>query len=186
MKFRFTIQDYQTEATDAVVNVFAGQPFSEGIDYIRDKGSQVLQGGQMLLASNNPDDAIGLRNNEIILDDDKLLQNINEIQSSHNIKESEGLVKTSGRCSLDVEMETGTGKTYVYIKTIYELNKKYGWSKFIIVVPSIAIREGVKKSYDTMSEHFGLLYGNKQTELFIYDSSNLQKQIGRASCRERV
>lgn len=175
MKFRFTIQDYQTEATDAVVKVFAGQPFSEGIDYILDKGSQVLRGGQFLLDSNNPDDEIGLKNNEIILDDDKILQNINEIQSSRNIKESEGLVKTCGRCSLDVEMETGTGKTYVYIKTIYELNKKYGWSKFIIVVPSIAIREGVRKSFDTMKEHFGLLYDNKQTELFIYDSSNLQK-----------
>ena len=85
------------------------------------------------------------------LTDDQLLINIQKIQSQNNIKQSKTLVKDLGRCSLDVEMETGTGKTYVYIKTMFELNKKYGWSKFIVVVPSIAIREGVKKTFETVS-----------------------------------
>jgi len=77
-----------------------------------------------------------------------------------------------GRCSLDIEMETGTGKTYVYIKTMFELNKKYGWSKFIVVVPSIAIREGVKKSFEITGEHFMEHYG-KKARFFIYNSKNL-------------
>ena len=84
------------------------------------------------------------------------------------------IVNNLGRCSLDVEMETGTGKTYVYIKTMYELNKHYGWSKFIVVVPSIAIREGVKKSFETTQDHFMEQYG-KKVRFFVYNSSNLNQ-----------
>ena len=95
--------------------------------------------------------------NEIIeLSDEQLLINIQKLQSQNNIKQSKALVKDLGRCSLDIEMETGTGKTYVYIKTMFELNKKYGWSKFIVVVPSIAIREGVKKTFEITADP---LYG---------------------------
>src|SRR5690606_35190629 len=94
------------------------------------------------------------------------------MQARNNIKQSESLVGHLGACSLDVEMETGTGKTYVYIKTIFELNKKYGWNKFIIVVPSIAIREGVKKSFEITQEHFMEHYG-KKARFFIYNSKNL-------------
>ena len=90
----------------------------------------------------------------------------------NNIKLSPSLVKDLGRCSLDIEMETGTGKTYVYIKTMFELNKRYGWSKFIVVVPSIAIREGVKKSFEITAEHFMEQYG-KKARFFVYNSSNL-------------
>lgn len=90
------------------------------------------------------DDDTGYKNEVIELSDEQLLINIQKLQSRNNIKQSKALVKDLGRCSLDIEMETGTGKTYVYIKTMFELNKKYGWSKFIVVVPSIAIREGVK------------------------------------------
>lgn len=89
-------------------------------------------------------------------------------------KLSNSLVKDMGRCSLDIEMETGTGKTYVYIKTMFELNKKYGWSKFIVVVPSIAIREGVKKSFEITADHFMEHYG-KKARFFIYNSSNLNQ-----------
>ncbi len=88
-----------------------------------------------------------------------ILANIRRLQTFNNIKLSPSLVKDLGRCSLDIEMETGTGKTYVYIKTMFELNKRYGWSKYIVVVPSIAIREGVKKSFEITAEHFMEQYG---------------------------
>lgn len=80
---------------------------------------------------------------------------------------SDSLVDSMGACSLDIEMETGTGKTYVYIKTMFELNKRYGWSKFIVVVPSIAIREGVKKSFEITQDHFMEHYGKKARFLYI-------------------
>ena len=86
--------------------------------------------------------------------DTQLLDNIRAIQSENNIKVSDKLIADVGRCSLDIEMETGTGKTYVYIKTMFELNKRYGWSKFIVVVPSIAIREGVNKTFQITADHF--------------------------------
>lgn len=122
----------------------------------------------------DPDDDTGFKNEEIGLTDAQLLQNIHKLQSENNIKLSLELVKSLGRCSLDVEMETGTGKTYVYIKTMFELNKVYGWSKFIVVVPSIAIREGVKKSFDIMADHFMEYYG-KKARVFIYNSANLNQ-----------
>ena len=108
------------------------------------------------------------------ISDEQLLHNIQEIQSRNNIKRSASLVKDLGRCSLDIEMETGTGKTYVYIKTMFELNKNYGWSKFIVVVPSIAIREGVKKSFEITADHFMEHYG-KKARFFVYDSSSLNQ-----------
>ena len=89
-------------------------------------------------------------------------------------RRSAQLNRDLGRCALDVEMETGTGKTYVYIKTMFELNKRYGWSKYIVVVPSIAIREGVKKSFEITEDHFMELYG-KKARCFVYDSKNLNQ-----------
>ena len=107
------------------------------------------------------------------LDAGQMLTNINRVQSRNHIHLSQSVVTSGlGRCSLDVEMETGTGKTYVYIKTMFELNKQYGWTKFIVVVPSIAIREGVKKSFAVMQEHFMEHYG-KKARFFVYDSKNL-------------
>ena len=116
----------------------------------------------------------GYKNEAVLLDDARLLENIRTIQSENNIHLSDKLVRSLGRCSLDVEMETGTGKTYVYIKTMFELNKRYGWSKFIVVVPSIAIREGVKKSFEITVDHFMELYG-KKARFFVYDSKNLNQ-----------
>ena len=104
----------------------------------------------------------------------QLLENIKLIQGNNNITPSKELIEGQGKCSLDIEMETGTGKTYVYIKTMFELNKQYGWNKFIIIVPSVAIREGVKKSFEVMEEHFMSQYG-KKARYFIYDSKNLTK-----------
>lgn len=183
MKFNFKIQQYQTDAVDAVVKVFAGQGYSEKISYIRDMGKKsVGQTQQIQLTLDNTEELelydplsdIGYKNEVVELSDEQLLQNIQRLQSENNIKQSTTLNKDFGRCSLDIEMETGTGKTYVYIKTIFELNKRYGWSKFIVVVPSIAIREGVNKSFEITTDHFMEHYG-KKARFFIYNSSNLNQ-----------
>ena len=186
MKFNFIIQQYQTDAVDSVVGVFKGQPYSNPVNYRRDigKGKAGVSYSQMSFAdsmyeqqelalTDDYDDA-GFKNEIVALPDAVLLSNIREIQQNNNVKLSDKLVNNLGRCSLDVEMETGTGKTYVYIKTMYELNKHYGWSKFIVVVPSIAIREGVKKSFETTQDHFMEQYG-KKVRFFVYNSSNLNQ-----------
>jgi type III restriction enzyme len=189
MKFRFKIQQYQTDAVDSIVRVFNGQPFNDGVSYMRDMGTikmpPVLSAKPEQLAlfpEDKPNqlsmddmtDETGYRNEAIMLQDDLLLANIHTVQTENNIHLSSGLVTGMGRCSLDVEMETGTGKTYVYIKTMFELNRRYGWSKFIVVVPSIAIREGVKKSFEITVDHFMEHYG-KKARFFIYNSGNLNQ-----------
>lgn len=181
MKFNFKIQQYQTEAVDAVVNVFNGQSFHDRNSYIRDLGKMNPSNYQMAwdltqeeIELYDPANDAGYKNEEVELSDEQLLSNIHTLQSKNNIKLSPVLIKNLGRCSLDIEMETGTGKTYVYIKTMFELNKKYGWSKFIVVVPSIAIREGVKKFFEITSDHFMEHYG-KKARFFIYNSSNLNQ-----------
>ena len=181
MKFNFKIQQYQTDAVDAVVKVFNGQGFHDKVSFIRDLGKMKSADMQMTLGLTDeemelydPTNDTGYKNELVELSDEQLLKNIQTLQSQNNIKLSTSLVKDLGRCSLDIEMETGTGKTYVYIKTMFELNKKYGWSKFIVVVPSIAIREGVKKSFEITADHFMEHYG-KKARFFIYNSSNLNQ-----------
>lgn len=181
MKFNFKIQQYQTDAVDAVVNVFNGQSFHDRNSYIRDLGKMNPSDYQMAwdltqeeIELYDPANDVGYKNEKVELSDEQLLSNIHTLQSQNNIKLSPSLIKNLGRCSLDIEMETGTGKTYVYIKTMFELNKKYGWSKFIVVVPSIAIREGVKKFFEITSDHFMEHYG-KKARFFIYNSSNLNQ-----------
>lgn len=177
MKFNFKIQQYQTDAVDAVVKVFAGQGYSEKNSYIRDLGKASASPVQMQLLDAEDFDPLndtGYKNAPVDLSDAQLLHNIQKLQSENNIKQSVALSRELGRCSLDIEMETGTGKTYVYIKTMFELNKQYGWSKFIVVVPSIAIREGVKKSFEMTADHFMEHYG-KKARFFIYNSGNLNQ-----------
>lgn len=178
MKFNFKIQQYQTDAVDAVVQVFNGQGFYNGIKYNRDLGKQDFTKIQQITFLGedevDPLDDTGYKNELVHLTDEQLLKNIHNIQTKNNIKLSSNLVKDLGVCSLDIEMETGTGKTYVYIKTMFELNKKYGWSKFIVVVPSIAIREGVKKTFEQTVDHFMEHYG-KKARFFVYNSSNLNQ-----------
>lgn len=183
MRFHFKIQQYQTEAVDSVVRIFDGQPYSSGISYRRDLGIEPPKKAVAYTQTNflaeqqtmvEEIDDTGFSNEHLYLNDQQLLANIRKIQSENNINLSDALVDSHGRCSLDVEMETGTGKTYVYIKTMFELNKRYGWSKFIVVVPSIAIREGVKKSFEITEEHFMQHYG-KKARFFIYNSSNLNQ-----------
>ena len=168
MKFKFKIQQYQTEAVDATVNVFAGQPSKTNAQYRRDLGRR--KSGTITFE----EEYVGYRNADVELTDGQLLANIKQMQTNGNIPQSALLSKPEGlgACSLDIEMETGTGKTYVYIKTMFEMNKRYGWSKFIVVVPSIAIREGVFKSFTMLEDHFMEQYG-KKARFFIYNSGNL-------------
>lgn len=181
MKFNFKVQLYQTEAVDSVVKTFKGQQFNEKLSYIRDLGKTQKRDTQLQLGiedeyGENIDliEDTGFKNQDIDLTDVQLLKNINELQTLNNVKLSPALIRDLGKCSLDIEMETGTGKTYVYIKTMFELNKQYGWSKFIVVVPSIAIREGVKKSFEITEDHFMEHYG-KKARFFVYNSSDLHK-----------
>lgn len=178
MKFNFKIQQYQTDAVDAVVQVFNGQRYQSSLTYVRDLGKRSPTQAEInyeLDSGNTLDDSsidVGFKNEILSLADNDILANIKKIQNQNNIKQSSNLIKNLGRCSLDVEMETGTGKTYVYLKTMFELNKRYGWSKFIVVVPSIAIREGVKKTFEITTDHFMEHYGQK-ARFFVYDSKNL-------------
>ena len=180
MKFRFKIQQYQSDAVKAVADVFKGQPYQEKTKYTLDRGV-VTQKAQLqfslfdVMEGVNPDELdVGFANPRIELTPEALLTNIREIQSLSNINESTSLSHSLGAVDIDVEMETGTGKTYVYIKSMFELNKKYGFSKFIVVVPSIAIREGVRKSFEMTSEHFMDTYG-KKARFFVYNSKKLDE-----------
>lgn len=169
MQFKFSQYQYQTDAADAVCDVFDGQPLQDGVSYIRDTGirkpaSQVLNPAQdtfdipelrpvqEMLGHFDADDDTGYRNADLLLDGERLLANIKNVQRRQNLTESPKLyTDPAGAVELDVEMETGTGKTFVYTKTMFELNRRYGWSKFIVVVPSIAIREGVRQDRNLLS-----------------------------------
>ena len=168
MKFKFKIQQYQTEAVENTVNVFAGQPAQQG-----QKGYRIDLGKRAQTIAFEGEDS-GYSNGEIVLTNEQILGNIRDIQVAQLIQPSTSLAKGQGRVSLDIEMETGTGKTYVYIKTMFELNRRYGWCKYIVVVPSIAIREGVAKSFSMLEDHFMEHYG-KKARWFVYNSSNLQQ-----------
>ena len=172
MKFKFKIQQYQTDAVHNTADIFLGQPNRANTQYRRDLGKR--KKGTLDLKTEGEDD--GYRNSDMELDSTRLLENLHAVQTRSEVPLSKALATTDelGAVSLDVEMETGTGKTYVYIKTMFELNKRYGWSKFIIVVPSIAIREGVAKSFRMLEDHFMEHYG-KKARWFVYNSSRLNE-----------
>ena len=165
MKLQFKHQKFQTDTAKAVVDVFAGQP-NVTQSYMMDRGTGTFQ-----LTLTEERDFTGWSNAKLVpeISDGMILEHIQKIQRANQIKPSNHL---EGRYNLTIEMETGVGKTYTYIKTMYELNKQYGWSKFIVVVPSIAIREGVYKSFQVTQEHFAEEYG-KKIRFFIYNSSQL-------------
>lgn len=165
MKLRFKHQKFQADAAKAVVDVFKGQPKIESISYLIDKGVAQSFDGEL------DTDFTGFKNAKVALDDGIILNNLQKIQRDNLIKPSDIL---EGRYNLTIEMETGVGKTYTYIKTMYELNQKYGWSKFIVVVPSIAIREGVYKSFQITEDHFAEEYG-KKIRYFVYNSAHLNE-----------
>ncbi len=171
MKLKFKKQAYQTLAVDAVVDCFAGQPCFSGINYRIDPGRNKKNAQGVYQAELI--DAEGFRNAAIALNDDQILKNIREVQMRQNLPLSESLIKSNiSPVNLDIEMETGTGKTYCYIKTMFEMNQRFGWNKFIVVVPSIAIREGVYKSLEITAEHFQEQY-HKKAKFFIYNSKQL-------------
>jgi type III restriction enzyme len=169
MKLKFKHQAYQADAVRALVDCFQGQPKAGGSKYAIDPGRQA-QGGFVALPGT---EAEGFANASLGIAPATILQNLQEVQRGQDLPISPGL-KNTPVCQLnfDIEMETGTGKTYCYIKSMFELHREYGWSKFIVVVPSIAIREGVAKSFDVMAEHFLEQYG-KRARCFIYNSKQL-------------
>lgn len=196
MKIQFKVQPYQTAAVDAVVDCFAGQPYQDAFSYKIDPGTtQAVQPAQHAIQYGLPDaDSAehGFRNQPIVLTQKQLLDNIHSVQKQANLFQTAGLqgytsnegksvgkpmpssYKPGAELNIDIEMETGTGKTYCYIKTIFEMNQKFGWSKFIIMVPSIAIREGVQKSLQITAEHFAEQY-HKKARFFTYNSKRLHE-----------
>jgi type III restriction enzyme len=200
MRIKFKSQDYQSAAVDAVVDCFQGQPKLDSVKYRMDKGVAVKdqQGGvQTQIDYDGDANESAFKNAPIQLDEGELLHNIQQVQSRQNLPVNQSLteftVKNENKKTLepvkakytklaraiapvhlDVEMETGTGKTYCYIKTIFEMNQRYGWSKFIIVVPSIAIREGVTKSLQITADHFSDSY-SKKARFFTYNSKQLHE-----------
>lgn len=163
MKIKFKEQQFQIDAVQSVVDCFRGQP-NQVSHFQLDRGMAKgeIAGQQMLLLES------GFKNNPIMLSEEEVLENIRKVQLRNGLKPSASL---AGRYNLTIEMETGTGKTYTYIRTMYELYRAYGWSKFIIVVPSIAIREGVYKSFQMTEDHFMDLYGTKSVTLSTTPSS---------------
>lgn len=173
MKLQFKHQKFQADAAKAVVDVFAGQPYLTPA-YMIDRGYEKIEADGVKssqIAIKEEEDFTGWRNERIVpeLSDKLILEHLQKVQRTNQIKPSD---KLEGRYNLTIEMETGVGKTYTYIKTMYELNKHYGWSKFIVVVPSIAIREGVYKSFQVTQDHFAEEYG-KKIRFFIYNSAQL-------------
>lgn len=167
MKLQYKHQKFQADAAKAVVDVFAGQPYLTP-SYRMDRGSGLYQH-----TLTEEEDFTAWPNAKVVpeLDDKLILEHIRKVQRANQIAPSP---KLEGRYNLTVEMETGVGKTYTYIKTMYELNKQYGWSKFIVVVPSVAVREGVYKSFQMTQEHFAEEYG-KKIRFFIYNSARLSE-----------
>ena len=180
MKLQFKEQDFQIKAVKAVVDCFQGQPLKTN-RFTLERSKELIQKiKQDTLGIKTLDfdieEEIGYRNSSIQLLDNQILKNIQEIQKLNDIHECDQIERPSKiklGYNLTIEMETGTGKTYTYIRTMYELHKKYGWSKFIVIVPSIAIREGVYKSFQLTQDHFQELYGHKVNP-FIYNSKRPQ------------
>ncbi|MFD1127637.1 type III restriction-modification system endonuclease [Paenibacillus provencensis] len=169
MKIKFKHQQFQQDAVKSIIDVFQGQP-NESSRFTLDKGRRQKSVEQVdLFQGMGSEIDYGFKNNPIKLIDHEVLTNIQTVQRQNGLKLSERL---EGKYNLTVEMETGTGKTYTYIRTMFELYKKYGWSKFIIVVPSIAIREGVLKTFQITEEHFMSEYGSK-ARCFVYNSKQL-------------
>ena len=168
MKIQYRHQKFQADAAKAVVDVFAGQPYLTPT-YMMDRGS-----GNYQIGVNEERDFTGFSNQRIVpeLSDQRILEHLQKIQRANQLKPSDKLEGRANGYNLTIEMETGVGKTYTYIKTMFELNKHYGWSKFIVVVPSVAIREGVYKSFEMTQEHFAEEYG-KKIRFFIYNSAQL-------------
>ena len=180
MKLQFKQQQFQIDAVKAVVDCFDGQPIKTN-RFTLERSREIVRQTKMAAQGIQEmdfaiEEAIGYRNSTIQLLEQRVLENIQAVQSRNDLHESANIERPKGvknGFNLTVEMETGTGKTYTYIRTMYELQKKYGWSKYIVIVPSVAIREGVYKSFQVTQDHFQEMYGQKIAP-FIYNSSRPQ------------
>ena len=180
MKLQFKEQEFQVKAVQAVVDCFAGQPLKTN-RFTLERSTELMRKAKEAAAGTasldfQVEEEIGYRNSSIQLMESQVLENIQEVQKNNDLHESQQIERPKGvklGYNLTIEMETGTGKTYTYIRSMYELHKKYGWSKFIVIVPSIAIREGVYKSFKVTQDHFQELYGHKINP-FIYNSGRPQ------------
>lgn len=166
MKLKFKTQAHQSAAVQAVLDCFKGQGSAQDVA----AGTQLS-----LIPDAHTDLALSGGNGPVRLSDQAVLHNLHQVQQRQGLPLAAGLTSTPiARFNFDIEMETGTGKTYCYIKTIFELHRACGWSKFIVVVPSIAIREGVAKSLEVMAEHFLESYKTK-LRFFVYNSRQLHQ-----------
>ena len=191
MKLQFKVQSYQTAAVEALADCFDGQPRSDVRSYLLDPGR--IATGQQYRASDLMD---GFANAALDLSAERILANVKTVQRRQNLPQSQSLTdyfdgqatskdgtpkrrpssyKPGADFNFDIEMETGTGKTYCYIKSIFELNRRYGWSKFIVMVPSVAIREGVRTAFHATQDHFAQAYNGKKARAFVYNSKSLDQ-----------
>lgn len=170
MKFKFTKEQYQDDAIQSVIDIFEGQPLSENeLDLSFDSNTSSLSFSEK-----------GIGNN-LVISKEQVLLNIQKIQEQKQLPISEKLeptISSDGKkayteLNFSVEMETGTGKTYTFLRSIYELNKTYGFKKFVIVVPSVAIREGAIKNLQITHEHFQSEYDSTPVNYIMYDSKHL-------------
>lgn len=178
MKFKFdSKQQYQLAAIDAVVDLFEGQPADAGRFVDKLRGQLGVEAEQSALDSDAGEQAeialeIGAVGNNLVIDDETILQNLQRIQERNGLMPAKELVDG---LQFDVEMETGTGKTYVYLRTIFELAQKYGFTKFVILVPSVAIREGVNTSIELMRSHFNELYPTLPFDHYVYSGDDAEQ-----------
>ncbi|WP_461532982.1 type III restriction-modification system endonuclease [Sinomicrobium sp.] len=180
MKLQFKEQDFQIQAVEAVVKCFEGQALKTN-RFTLEKSAEILRKAKerasgIATLEYGVEELIGYRNSAIQITPEQVFENIVNVQREHYLIENQKLDIVKGAhigYNFTIEMETGTGKTYTYIRTMYELNKKYGWSKFIVIVPSIAIREGVFKTFELTQDHFQEIYGHKISP-FIYNSARPQ------------
>lgn len=168
MKLKYIDQPYQTEAVNAICDIFKGCEVKDSLFTIDATNDKFYN--RDFLSGEGVSYFLG-HSNRISIDDYQMLENVQKIQEKNDIQRSKDIQDRN----FTVEMETGTGKTYVYTKTILELNKKYGFTKFIVVVPSIAIKEGVFSSFQATEEHFKEKYDNVIYNYFVYDSAHLEK-----------
>jgi type III restriction enzyme len=175
MQIRYKHQRFQAEAAQCVVHAFTGQPKSDGLsDHTIDRGKSKRL--QFEIEGGGFNNFAGFGNKNVVLAREAICENVRAVQTEQGLKPVDDLQLLPGvGMAFTIEMETGTGKTYTYIKTMYELNERYGWTKFVVVVPSIAIREGVLKSFESMQEHFAQEYNGKRMQYFVYNSKQLSK-----------
>ena len=181
MKLQFKEQQFQLDAVQAVVDCFNGQTLKAN-KFTLERSKALLKNAKLVAAGGNKQaelelqQEIGYCNADIKITEAQILKNIQAVQEQNDLHQSQAIQRPKGFSkgfNLTIDMETGTGKTYTYIRTMYELHKKYGWSKYIVIVPSIAIREGVYKTFEVTQDHFQEKYHHKITP-FIYNSSRPQ------------